>query len=416
MFVFYPGFNPKTDAGLFDKDATAIINTVNTKGTGKGSRGVAGQVFSRFDGVHQAYMKMCKEGKFFPGSIQMVEINPKTGERETDSGHWVFNVATKDDWRDPSKLEWVERILTNLPKAVERGQVKSLAIPPLGCGEGGLSWEKEVGPLVLKHLSPLEDKGVMMHVFASDPDPSRGKERSVPPSRNRKGMAQFLPESVRAALPEERWYAGIGARPLSDKNPNGTPPAIVKKMEDVGALLAKKGWGLRSGAAMGADKAFEDGARRAGSNKLQIFLPNVGFQGRRPDGKTVFGPEKGERAERAEKMARELHPAGDRLSGFALAAMSRNAYQLLGPDLESPSRVVVCYTKDGRELGGTGQSIRGAAQKNIPVVNLGDKRLLTRSAEEIVSVVEAVDTGKSIDDAIKTLPAKTSTRDRGMDR
>lgn len=401
MFVFYPGFNPKTDQGLFEKGVDGIVNTVNTKGTGKTSRGVAGQVFSAYDGVHKAYMDMCNQGKFFPGAIQMVETNPQTGARVQGSGFFVFNVATKDDWRNPSKLAWVEDILKKMPVAVERSGVKSLAIPPLGCGEGGLSWERDVGPLVLKHLGPLQEKGVMMHVFASDPDPSKGRDRSVPPSKNRKGQAVFLPQAVRDAMPQEKWYAGIGARPLTDKNPNGAPPAVLKKMEKIGALLAQDGWGLRSGAAFGSDKAFEDGARSVGSQKLEIYLPKNGFNGRRDDGRTVFAPVKGEINDRAEALARDLHPAGEKLSGFAMAAMTRNAYQLLGKDLETPSRVVVCYTKDGKEVGGTGQSLRMAKLKHIPVVNLGDPRLRSREPEQLVEVIKQVDAGKSIDDVLK---------------
>lgn len=407
MFVFYPGFNPKTDNGLFDKPGAAIINTVNCQGTSKNSAGVAGQVFRQFDGVHKSYMNICNQKKFFPGGVQMLEVNPSTGERETGGGQWVFNVATKDHWKDDSKLEWVEDILKKLPKAVERTGVKSLALPPLGCGHGGLDWDKQVGPLVLKHLAPLQEKGVMVHVFASDPDKSKEFTRSVPPSKNRKGSPQFWPEGVTPpAADETNWYAGIGARPRSPRKPDGAPKPVLNKMEKIGEILANEGWGLRSGAAAGSDKAFEDGANRVPGAKKKIFLPSEGFQGRKDNGKDVLALQNSPHLKAAEDMARRLHPAGNRLKGFALDAMSRNAFQLMGEDLASPSKVVVCYTDEGKEVGGTGQSLRAAKEQKIPVINLGDERWKNRSAEVIAKTVQGIGQGLSLDDAEKAAIAK----------
>jgi hypothetical protein len=424
MFIFYPGFNPQNDSDLLEKGRKdiAVVNTVNCGGTSKNSRGIAGRVFQEFDGVHKAYMEACgpnAEQRLFPGAVQPLEVNGVTGEREKNSGFWVFNAATKDHYRDPSKIEWVDRALGKVADFAVRFDIKTLSIPPLGCGEGKLDWDKQVGPLLLKHLGPLEEKGVTMHVFASDPDPSRKYERSVPPSKNRKGMPQFYPEGTRPVVvrkeSDEKWYAGIGARPESPEFPTGTPPFIEKKMVEVGKILAEKGWGLRSGAAKGADAAFEKGAVSVPGHKKEIYLPNNGFQRRYDNGTDVIGPKDDEYKEKSIEIARRIHKYGKNLKGFALEAMSRNAFQVMGPKLDTPSNVIVCYTQKGAAIGGTGQSIKLAAEQEIPVVNMGDPRLLKRSAKDIVSVVESAYQGRSVDEAIEALPDEKKKK-RDMER
>jgi hypothetical protein len=177
-------------------------------------------------------------------------------------------------------------------------------------------------------------------------------------------------------------------------------------MEKIGEILANEGWGLRSGAAAGSDKAFEDGANRVPGAKKKIFLPSEGFQGRKDNGKDVLALQNSPHLKAAEDMARRLHPAGNRLKGFALDAMSRNAFQLMGEDLASPSKVVVCYTDEGKEVGGTGQSLRAAKEQKIPVINLGDERWKNRSAEVIAKTVQGIGQGLSLDDAEKAAIAK----------
>lgn len=146
-------------------------------------------------------------------------------------------------------------------------------------------------------------------------------------------------------------YAGIGSRE--------TPSDICEIMTELAQRLGRLGYTLYSGGADGADAAFEKGAL----NK-KIFLPWDGFNGRRADGDQYIVPPY------VEDLARKFHPAGDRLKAGALKMMSRNCYQVLGPDLKSPIDFIVCWTKDGKASGGTGQAIRITESIGIPVFNL----------------------------------------------
>jgi hypothetical protein len=162
-------------------------------------------------------------------------------------------------------------------------------------------------------------------------------------------------------------YAGIGSRE--------TPDHILELMTKIASILEVEGWVLRSGGADGADSAFDRGVKSA-SNK-EIFLPSPYFNGKsyRHPG-YLHAPELPGYREASRTVAM-FHPAPDRLSEYAHKLMARNAMQVLGPDLDTPSRVVVAWTKNGQITGGTGQALRIASASNIPIFNLGVKSLET---------------------------------------
>ena len=131
-------------------------------------------------------------------------------------------------------------------------------------------------------------------------------------------------------------------------------------MEDLAKYLCSCGWTLRSGGAQGADTAFEKGADAACQRK-EIFtvksnIPDLAFE-----------------------IAKIYHPTWFALNPFVKRLHARNAMQVLGEDLETPSKFVVCWTPDGAETsttsktGGTGQAIRIANAYNIPVYNLANE-------------------------------------------
>lgn len=429
---FFPGFRRGSDAGLFDHGADCIFNTVNCKGTGATSRGIAGQVFTRYPEVHEAYLASCRttdtKFKMLPGRVLPVELDPATGGRAKGGGLWVMNAATKDDWRNDSQLSWVAEIASKLPVIAESKGVRRMAIPPFGCGEGGLDWKTQVGPILRPYLETLSRSGVEVLVFAEDPQPERGGAVSVASADNRRGRSVVpggpwshvatggAPSAVSVSGPKvvmaepKFWLAGVGARPLDAENPTGTPPGITAKMEEVGFLLAQRGWGLRSGHAAGADVAFENGFAKVPGAAMQIFLPRASFNGARHDGERYRFVQDPVLMAEAEAMARALHPAGARLQGFALDAMSRNSFQALGPDLRSPSTAAILYTKGGGEIGGTGHAMRLCAKNGIPVINLGLEGWRQASPEAIADAAQVVAEGRP-------LPAPPARpRDRGMDR
>lgn len=145
------------------------------------------------------------------------------------------------------------------------------------------------------------------------------------------------------------YYAGIGSRE--------TPPDILRLMTQAAKVLAEKGWILRSGGAIGADRAFESGAGRS----KEIFYAK-------------------DCTEEAMTMASRHHPAWGRCSAYARQLHGRNCQILMGRDVNNgiPVKFVLCWTKDGRDTGGTGQAIRVSWAYDIKVYNLYYKEVRDR--------------------------------------
>lgn len=151
------------------------------------------------------------------------------------------------------------------------------------------------------------------------------------------------------------YYTGIGSRDI--------PNEYFELFKRVGKFLATKGFILRSGGASGSDKAFEAGCDMVNSNKKEIFLPWRGFEGSKSQ-YIVNDP-------KAFEIAEKYHPYYKNLSLGAKKLQARNSHQILGWDLNTPSSFVICYTKNGKGTGGTGQAIRIAKDYNIPVFDCG---------------------------------------------
>ena len=148
-------------------------------------------------------------------------------------------------------------------------------------------------------------------------------------------------------------YAGIGSQE--------TPDNVLHEIVELANTLSQLNYILYSGGAPGADSAFESGA-----SKKIIFLPWNGFNGKKEDGEIYIVPKYNL------DYVKKYHPRPTQLSESGLKFMSRNTYQVLGPDLRSPVDFVVCWTKDGKASGGTGQALRIANDKGIPIFNLYD--------------------------------------------
>lgn len=157
------------------------------------------------------------------------------------------------------------------------------------------------------------------------------------------------------------YYAGIGSRE--------TPQAQLTVMAKLAWSLGRRGFILRSGAADGADSAFECGADQ-GLFLKEIWLPWSGFNGHQGGGQLP--------SEAHYALAETIHPAWSRLSRGPRSLHARNTGQILGVDLKTPVSFVVCYTKDGAQseqeitakTGGTGTALRLAARHDIPIFNL----------------------------------------------
>jgi O-acetyl-ADP-ribose deacetylase (regulator of RNase III) len=107
-------------------------------------KGVALQFKQRFPKNYLAYVSACQRGALGPGGIF-----PFFDE---DSFLWIINVATKNHWRNPSKLEWVDLGARLIRSHCDTYGIPTVAIPPLGCGNGGLDWA-DVRPIIDREFS-----------------------------------------------------------------------------------------------------------------------------------------------------------------------------------------------------------------------------------------------------------------------
>lgn len=120
---------------LLDSKAEALVNTVNTVGVM--GKGIALQFKNQFPQNYKTYSKACKNGEVEIGKLLVTkESSLLYGEKI------IINFPTKTDWRKPSEYSYIEAGLIELINVIEIMQIKSIAIPPLGAGNGGLEWNK----------------------------------------------------------------------------------------------------------------------------------------------------------------------------------------------------------------------------------------------------------------------------------
>ena len=143
-----------TQGNLFDADVEAVVNTVNTVGVM--GKGIALMFKERFPENTRAYAAACKRGKVQVGRMFATEANVVGGPR------WIVNFPTKRHWRHPSKLEWIRDGLVDLRRFVKTKGIRSIALPPLGAGNGKLDWA-DVRPLVEAALGDLGGVEVVVY-------------------------------------------------------------------------------------------------------------------------------------------------------------------------------------------------------------------------------------------------------------
>ena len=132
---------------ILESEAQALVNTVNTVGVM--GKGIALQFKKAFPSNYKAYSKACKNNEIVIGKLFVT-----TDQNITNGEKIIINFPTKKDWRKPSEYSYIEEGLDDLIKIIETWQIKSLAIPPLGSGNGGLEWES-VKKIIAKKLGFL---------------------------------------------------------------------------------------------------------------------------------------------------------------------------------------------------------------------------------------------------------------------
>lgn len=130
------------EGNIFDSPAQVIVNAVNTVGVM--GKGIALEYKKRYPRMFELYKNMCEKRLLKIGKLALIY----------EPDHWILLFPTKENWRYPSKLEYIEEGLSKFVKTYAEKNISSIAFPKLGCGNGELEWSK-VKELMEKYLISL---------------------------------------------------------------------------------------------------------------------------------------------------------------------------------------------------------------------------------------------------------------------
>jgi O-acetyl-ADP-ribose deacetylase (regulator of RNase III) len=181
-----------TQGNLLEAPTEALVNTVNTVGVM--GKGIALMFKDAFPENYRLYREACKTKNVKIGRVFATE------RRDFVSGpRWIINFPTKEHWRAPSRIEWIRDGLVDLRRFIKEHKIRSVALPPLGSGNGGLEW-REVRPLIVQVLEPLQDVTTIVY------EPTKQYQNV----QKREGIERLTP--ARALLTElvrRYWVLGI---------------------------------------------------------------------------------------------------------------------------------------------------------------------------------------------------------------
>lgn len=143
---------------LLDANAEALVNAVNTVGVM--GKGIALMFKERFSENFRLYAAACKAHQLQTGKMFVTRLSAIDGPR------WIINFPTKQHWRSPSQMDWVVEGLRDLRQFLIENQVKSVALPALGAGNGGLEWAA-VREKILAELADLETEVIVFEPMLS---------------------------------------------------------------------------------------------------------------------------------------------------------------------------------------------------------------------------------------------------------
>lgn len=160
---------------LFDAGVEALVNTVNTVGVM--GKGIALQFSRQFPEIMPIYERACEDGSLAIGKVQTIRLSLlATMEGPT----YVVNFPTKKHWKGDSKIEYIESGLQSLRSEIERHKIASIAVPPLGCGLGGLDWI-DVRERIVAALGDLQNVRVLVFEPTGTPAAKTMKPASAKP-------------------------------------------------------------------------------------------------------------------------------------------------------------------------------------------------------------------------------------------
>jgi O-acetyl-ADP-ribose deacetylase (regulator of RNase III) len=161
-----------THGDILQADTECLVNTVNCVGVM--GRGIALQFRKAFPENFKVYEAACQRGDVRPGKMLVFETGRLTGP------HYIINFPTKRHWKGKSQMRDIEVGLSALIDEITKREIRSVAVPPLGCGLGGLNWN-EVRPKIMQACEELPEVRVLLFEPAGAPEPAAMvKEQRVP--------------------------------------------------------------------------------------------------------------------------------------------------------------------------------------------------------------------------------------------
>lgn len=162
-----------TKGNLLTAQVEALVNTVNTEGVM--GKGIALQFKQAFPEMFKAYELACKAGEVKLGKVHIFDLGGLVG-----GPRWIINFPTKGHWKSRSKMNDIKSGLTDLLEQIHDLNIRSIAIPPLGCGYGGLEWD-EVRPVIEAAFAAHPDIDVKLYPPNGAPDPAAMPNRTERP-------------------------------------------------------------------------------------------------------------------------------------------------------------------------------------------------------------------------------------------
>lgn len=162
-----------TKGNLLNAPAEALVNTVNTEGVM--GKGIALQFKQAYPQMFRAYEQACKAGEVRLGKVHVYDVGGLVG-----GPRWIINFPTKGHWRARSRTSDIESGLQSLVDTIKQLNIRSVAVPPLGCGHGGLDWA-DVCPLIESALGRLPDVRVLLFSPGATPTAASMPNRTERP-------------------------------------------------------------------------------------------------------------------------------------------------------------------------------------------------------------------------------------------
>ncbi|MCU0568888.1 MAG: macro domain-containing protein [Oculatellaceae cyanobacterium Prado106] len=186
-----------TQGDILQANAAALVNTVNCVGVM--GRGVALQFRQAFPDNFKAYATACKAHQVQPGKMVLYPLDRRS------TPQFIINFPTKRHWRDKSRIEDIQSGLVDLIQVIQQQQIPSIAIPPLGCGLGGLHWN-DVCPLIMAAFASLPEVSVLLFEPARAFESSPASRRTIALASDVRGQYTATP-----SLPVPKMTVGRAA-------------------------------------------------------------------------------------------------------------------------------------------------------------------------------------------------------------